>query len=85
MNRREGYITTEISQEKGEGEEEEGGPETRRRLLRDREGLAHSRPQARGPFSLERWAARFCVPFIPKTSGHLIKAQLLASLSTNSL
>ena len=35
-----------------------------------------------------RWrktAARFCVPFIPKTSRHLIAAQLLAPLSTNSL
>ena len=85
MNRREGYITTEISQEKGEGEEEEGGPETGRRLLRDREGLAHSRPRARGPFSLGRWAARFCVFFIPKTSHRLIRAQLLAPLSTNSL
>ena len=85
MNRKEEYITTEISQEKGGGEEEEGGPKTGRRLLRDREGLAHSRPRARGPFSLGRWAARFCVPFIPKTSRHLIKAQLLAPLSTNSL
>ena len=81
----EGYITTEISQRMGDDQEGEGGPEKGRRLLCDREGLAHSYPRARGPFSLERWAARFCVLFIPKTSRRLIKAQLLAPLSTNSL
>ena len=53
MNKREGYITTEISQER----KEVGGPELRGRLLCDREGLAHSRPRARGFFSLGRWAA----------------------------
>ena len=63
MNRREGYITTEISQRMGDDQEGEGGPEKGRRLLCDREGLAHSRPRARGPFSLGCWAARFCVLF----------------------
>ena len=38
MNRKEGYITIEISQERGQ-EEEEGGPEKGRRLLCDREEL----------------------------------------------
>ena len=57
MNRREGYITTEILQRTEHGQEGEGGPETGRRLLCDREGLAHSRTRARGPFSLGRWAA----------------------------
>ena len=51
----------------------------------DREGLAHSHPRARGPFSLGRWATKFCVLFIPKTSRRLIRAQLLDPLSTNSL
>ena len=84
MNRKEGYITIEISQERGE-EEEEGGPEKGRRLLCDREGLAHRRSRARSPFSLGRWVARFCVLFIPKISRRLIRAQLLDPLSTNSL
>ena len=49
MNRREGYITTEISQRMGDDQEGEGGPEKGRRLLCDREGLAHSRPRVRVP------------------------------------
>ena len=61
------------------------GPEIGRRVLRDQEGLAYSRPRARGPFSLGCWTAWFYVPFIPKTSRRLIRAQLLAPLSTNSL
>ena len=52
MNGREGYIITEISQRMGDGQEGKGGPEKGRRLLCDREGLAHSRPRVRGPFSL---------------------------------
>ena len=39
MNGREEYITTEITQRRGSGQEEEGGPEKGRRLLCDREGL----------------------------------------------
>ena len=39
MNRREEYITTEITQSRGDGQEEEGGPEKGRRLLCDREEL----------------------------------------------
>ena len=70
---------------KGDGQEGEGGPEKGRRLLCDREGLAHSRPRAKGPLSLGRWVARFRVLFIPKTSRRLIRAQLLNPLSTNSL
>ena len=81
----------------GDGQEEEGtakkereaqkqgGLEKGMRLLCDQEGLAHSRPRARGLFSLGPWAARFCVFFIPKTSYRLIRAQLLDPLSTNSL
>ena len=37
MNEREEYITTEITQNKGDDQEEEGGPEKGRRLLCDRE------------------------------------------------
>ena len=65
--------------------QKQGGLETGRKFLSDRDGLAHSRPRTKGPFSLGRWAARFCVIFIPKTSRRLIKAQLLNPLSTNSL
>ena len=39
MNRREEYITTEITQSRGDGQEEEGGPEKGRRLLCGREEL----------------------------------------------
>ena len=39
MNRREEYITTEITQSRGDSQEEEGGPEKGRRLLRGWEGL----------------------------------------------
>ena len=85
MNGREEYITTEITQSKGDDQEEEEGPKKGRRLLCDQKGLVHSCPRARGPFSLGRWAARFCVLFIPKTSRRLIKAQLLDPLSTNLL
>ena len=80
MNIREGYITTKISQEKGRR-----GPEKGRRPLCDREGLAHPCPRTWGPFSLGRWAARFCVFFTPKTSHRLIRVQLLDPFSTNSL
>ena len=81
----------------GDGQEEEGtakkereaqkqgGLEKGMRLLCDQEGLAHSRPRARGPFSLGHWGARFCVFFIPKINRRLIKTQLLDPLSTNSL
>ena len=37
-------------------------------------GVGDSCPRARGSFSLERWAARFCVFFTPKTSRRLIRA-----------
>ena len=80
MNERKKYITTEITQSgggEGDGQEEEGGPEKGRRLLCDREGLAHSRPRVRGPFSLGRWAARFCVLFTQK--------QVVASSKPNFL
>ena len=77
MNGREGYIITEISQRMGDGQEGKGGPEKGRRLLCDREGLAHSRPRVRGPFSLGRWAARFCVLFTQK--------QVVASSKPNFL
>ena len=77
MNGREGYIITEISQRMGDDQEGEGGPEKGRRLLCDREGLAHSRPRVRGPFSLGRWAARFCVLFTQK--------QVVASSKPNFL
>ena len=39
MNGREEYITTEITQNKGDDQEEEGGPEKGRRHLCDREEL----------------------------------------------
>ena len=39
MNEREEYITTEITQSRGDGQEEEGGPKKGRRLLCDREEL----------------------------------------------
>ena len=39
MNGRKEYITTEITQSKGDGQEEEGGPEKGRRLLCDGEEL----------------------------------------------
>ena len=39
MNGREEYITTKITQSKGDGQEEEEGPEKGRRLLCDREEL----------------------------------------------
>ena len=39
INRRNEYITTEITQRRGGGQEEEGGPEKGMRLLCDREGL----------------------------------------------
>ena len=47
--------------------------------------VGDSHPRARGPFSLGRWAARFCVFFTPKTSRRLIIAQLLDPFSINSL
>ena len=39
MNEREEYITTEITQSREDGQEEEGGPEKGRRLMCDREEL----------------------------------------------
>ena len=39
MNGREEYITTEITQRRGSGQEEEGRPEKERRLLCDQKGL----------------------------------------------
>ena len=48
MNGREEYITTEITQIRGggeDGQEEEGGPEKGRRLLFDREGLGIPVPE----------------------------------------
>ena len=39
MNEREEYITTEITQNKGDDQEEEGGPEKGRRLLFDQKRL----------------------------------------------
>ena len=48
-------------------------------------GVGDSHPRARGPFSLGRWTARFCVFFTPKTSRRLIRTQLLDPFSTNSL
>ena len=39
MNGREEYITTEITQSREDGQEEEGGPEKGRRLMCDREEL----------------------------------------------
>ena len=83
MNGREEYIITEITQS--------GGGRRRRRLRERREalgvarGVGDSRPRMRGPFSLRRWAARFCVFFTRKTSRRLIRAKLLDPLSTNSL
>ena len=88
MNGREEYITTEITQRKREGEggqEEERGLEKGRRLLCDREGLGIPVLERGVPFSLGRWAARFWVFFTPKISRHLIRAQLLGPISTNSL
>ena len=83
-------ITTETTQRKEANKkkreaQKQGGPEKGSRPLCDREGLAHSRPRARGLFSLGCWAARFCVFFTPKTSRRLTRAQLLDPLSTNSL
>ena len=65
---------------------EKGGPETGGRLLRDQEGVGTLPSSSeRVPSPWDDWVARFCVPFIPKTSRRLITAQLLAPLSTNSL
>ena len=50
MNEREEYITTEITQSRGDGQEE-GGLEKGERLL-GAKGVGDSRPRARGPFSL---------------------------------
>ena len=90
MNGREEYITIETTQRKEADKkkreaQKQGGPEKGSRPLCDREGLTHSRPQARGLFSLGCWAARFCVFFTPKTSRRLTRAQLSDPLSTNSL
>ena len=39
MNRKEEYITTEITQRRGSGQDEEGAPEKERSLLCDQKGL----------------------------------------------
>ena len=86
MNGGEGYITTEISQREGGGtakKKEEA--QKKERGSQDARGVEDSRPRARGPFFLGRWAARFCVFFTPKTSSRLIRTQLLHPFSTNSL
>ena len=83
MNGREGYITTEITQSRGTGKKKKA--QRKERGSWDARGVGSSRPRARGPFSLGRWAIRFCVFSTPKTSHCLIRAQLLDPLSTNSL
>ena len=83
MNEREEYITTEITQSRGDGEEEEA--QRKERGSWDAKGVRSSRPRVKSPFSLGRWAIQFCVFFTPKTSRRLIRAQLLNPLSTNSL
>ena len=71
---------------------EKGGTAKRRKEAQKKEmgswgtrGVGGSRPQARGPFSLGRWAARFCVFSPLKQVVTSSKPQLLDSLSTNSL
>ena len=83
MNGGEGYITTNISQRKWRKRKKEA--QKKGRGSWGARGVGGSRLQARGPFSLGRWAARFCVFFTPKTSHRLIRAQLLNPFSTNSL
>ena len=85
MNGGEGYITTEISQRKEKMAKKKKEAQKKERGSWGTRGVGDSRPQAREPFSLGRWAVRFCVFFIPKTSRRLIRAQLLDPLSTNSL
>ena len=90
MNGREGYITTEISQRMGDDQE---GTARKEREAQSKEGgscvtergVGPFPSSSEGPFSLGRWAARFCVLFIPKTSHRLIRAQFLDPLSTNSM
>ena len=85
MNGGEGYITTEISQRKEKMAKKKKEAQKKERGSWGARGVGDSRRWVRGPFSLGRWAARFCVFFTPKTSRHLIRAQLLDPLSTNLL
>ena len=85
MNGREEYITTEITRSRGGTARKKREAQRKERGSWDARGVGDSRPQARGPFSLGRWATRVYVFFIPKTSRRLIRAQLLDPLSTNSL
>ena len=84
MNGREEYITTEITQSKGDDQEEEEGPKKGRRLLCDREELGIPVLERRVPSPWDV-GPRLCVFFTPEISHRLIRAQLLDPLSTNSL
>ena len=85
MNGREGYITTEITHSSGRRKKESREAQRKERGSWDARGVGSSRLRARGPFSLGRWAVRFCVFFTPEISRHLIRTQLLDPFSTNSL
>ena len=83
LNEREGYITTEIIQSRGTKKKKKA--QRKERGSWDARGVGSSRLRARGPFSLGRWAIRFCVFFTPKISRRFIRAQLLDPFSINSL
>ena len=85
INGREGYITTEITHSSGRRKKESREAQRKERGSWDARGVGSSRLRARGPFSLGRWAVRFCVFFTPETSRRLIRVQPLDPLSTNSL
>ena len=85
MNGREEYITTEITRSRGGTARKKREAQRKERGSLGVRGVGDSRPRARGPFSLGRWATRFCVFFTSKTSRRLIRAQLLDPLSTNLL
>ena len=83
MNGRKGYIITEITQSRGDGEEEKG-PEKGEMLL-GCEWSWEFPSSGEGSFLPGTFSVQFSVFFTPKTSCRLIKAQLLDLFSTNSL
>ena len=88
MNGRGEYITTEITLIVGgarKKKKKRRRPRERKKAPMSLRGVGDSCPRANDPFSLGRWAARSCVFFTLETSRHLIRAQLLDALSTNSL
>ena len=77
MNGREEYITTEITQRKGgrgDGQEEDGGPEKGRRLLCDREGLGIPVLEREVPFFLETLGHPILCVFYPQNKSSLYQS-----------